>query len=112
MHKTLNDRGIDLGESLELTDKRSVAAFNTFLKGTDAVIGLRDELKSCDGWAQKMAETMGDNLEGSLNKLTSAWEGFNLHLNQSNGLLKKLVDWLLSPEGQSLIEATGYVPLG
>ena len=28
-----------------------------------------------------------------------------------NGNVRKLVDWLLSPEGQSLIEATGYVPL-
>ena len=29
-----------------------------------------------------------------------------------NENVKKLVDWLLSPEGQALIEATGYVPLG
>ena len=28
-----------------------------------------------------------------------------------NENVKKLIDWLLSPEGQSLIEATGYVPL-
>lgn len=90
----LNDRGIDLGETLELTDKRSVAAFNTFLSGTDNVIKLRDELASCDGYAQQMAKTMGDNLDGSLKSLSSAWEGFNLHLNQSNGLLRTLVDWL------------------
>lgn len=92
--KELNDKGIDLGESLELTDKRSVAAFNTFLAGTDTVIGLRDELASCDGWAQKMADTMADNMEGSLKSLSSAWEGLNLHINQSNGLLRILVDWL------------------
>lgn len=29
-----------------------------------------------------------------------------------NENVKKLVDWLLFPEGQALIEATGYVPLG
>ena len=92
--KELNDKGIDLGESLELTDKRSVAAFNTFLAGTDTVINLRDELASCDGWAQKMADTMADNMEGSLKSLSSAWEGLNLHINQSNGLLRILVDWL------------------
>lgn len=92
--KELNDKGIDLGESLELTDKRSVAAFNTFLAGTDTVIGLRDELADCDGWAQKMADTMADNMEGSLKSLSSAWEGLNLHINQSNGLLRILVDWL------------------
>lgn len=91
---TLNERGIDLGESLELTDKRSVAAFQTFLKGTDNVLSLRDALNDCDGYAQKMADTMADNLEGSLKGLDSAWQGLNLHLNQSNGLFRDIVDWL------------------
>jgi TP901 family phage tail tape measure protein len=90
----LNNRGIDLGESLELTDKRSVAAFNTFLSGVENVRKLRDELMQADGYAEKMGKTMNDNLAGSLKSLDSAWEGFNLHLNQSNGLLRKLVDWL------------------
>ena len=31
--------------------------------------------------------------------------------DDANENVRKLVDWLLSPEGQSLIEATGYVPL-
>ena len=92
--KTLNDRGIDLGESLELTDKRSVAAFNTFLAGTDNVLALRDALADCDGYAKKMADTMADNMEGSLKSLSSAWEGLNLHINQSNGLLRWFVDRL------------------
>jgi TP901 family phage tail tape measure protein len=97
----LKERGIDLGEALELTDKRSVAAFNTFLAGTDNVIKLRDELNNANGAARQMAETMGDNLDGALKSLSSAWEGFNLHLNDSNGLatalvktLTKLVGWL------------------
>lgn len=91
---TLKDRGIDLGEALELTDKRSVAAFNTFLAGTDNVKKLRDEIATADGWARKMAETMGDNMQGSLKSLSSAWEGLNLHINQSNGLLRSFIDWL------------------
>ena len=91
---TLKDRGIDLAEALELTDKRSVAAFNTFLAGTDNVINLRNELNNANGAARQMAETMGDNLDGSLKGLSSAWEGLNLHINQGNGLLRTLVDWL------------------
>lgn len=92
--KNLNEQGVDLNTTLELTDKRSVAAFNTFLKGTDNAIQLRNELANCDGAAKQMAETMGDNLDGSLKSLNSAWEGFNLHINQSNGLLKSFIDWL------------------
>lgn len=90
----LKDKGIDLAEALELTDKRSVAAFNTFLSGTDTLKDLHRELSNCDGTAEDMAKTMGDNLAGAVKGLSSAWEGFNLHLNQSNGLLRTLVDWL------------------
>ena len=98
---TLKDRGIDLAEALELTDKRSVAAFNTFLSGADNVLNLRNELNNANGAARQMAETMGDNLDGAIKALSSAWEGFNLHINDSNGLatafiktLTKLVGWL------------------
>ena len=90
----LNEEGIDLGESLELTDKRSVAAFNTFLSGANDVKKLRDELANADGWAQQMADTMTDNLEGSVKGLESAWQGLNLTLNQSNGLFRDMVDLL------------------
>lgn len=90
----LKESGIDLGEALELTDKRSVAAFNTFLSGTDSVIALRDELNNAKGAADKMAETMSDNLDGALKGLSSAWEGLNLTINESNGLLADCVRWL------------------
>ena len=91
---TLKDRGIDLAEALELTDKRSVAAFNTFLSGSDNVLALRNELNNANGAARQMAETMGDNLDGALKGLSSAWEGLNLHVNEGNGLLRTLVGWL------------------
>jgi len=42
--------------------------------------------------AEEQAKTNTDNLEGSLKSLSSAWEGFNLHLNSSNGLVKECVD--------------------
>lgn len=92
--KKLNDEGIDLAESLELTDKRSVAAFNTFLSGTDTVINLRDELVNCNGAAQQMAETMGDNLAGSVKTLESAWQDFMIELNGSQGAISSMVSLL------------------
>ena len=42
--------------------------------------------------AEEQATTNTDNLSGSIKSLQSAWEGFNLHLNSSNGLLRKFVD--------------------
>lgn len=44
--------------------------------------------------AEDQAKTNTDNLEGSLKSLSSAWEGFNLHLNSSNGFLRECVDWM------------------
>ena len=44
--------------------------------------------------ATEQATTNTTNLDGSLKALASAWEGLNLHINSSNGLLKDTVDWL------------------
>ena len=65
--KKLNSEGIDLNKALDLTDKRSVAAFNTFLNGTDTVLNLRDAVTGAEEGFNAMAEEMGDNVQGSLN---------------------------------------------
>ena len=44
--------------------------------------------------AEEQAKTNTDNLDGSLKSLASAWEGLNLHINSSNGLLRDMVDAL------------------
>jgi uncharacterized protein YukE len=44
--------------------------------------------------AEEQAKTNTDNLDGSLKALSSAWEGLNLHINDSNGFLRDCVDWL------------------
>jgi len=92
----LKSEGVDLGEALQLTDKRSVAAFATFLDGTDSVLELNDSLEQAAGTAQQMADTQLDNLAGSLTILNSAWEGFILSLEDGNGsfsrLLRTIVD--------------------
>lgn len=44
--------------------------------------------------AEEQAKTNTDNLDGSLKSLASAWEGLNLHINDSNGFLRTCVDWL------------------
>lgn len=87
----LKSEGIDLGEALELTDKRSVAAFATFLGGTDSVLKLNDELANAEGTAASMAQTMGDNLEGDVKKLQSAWEGLMLSITKGDTFFNSLL---------------------
>jgi len=106
--KQLKGEGIDLGEALNLTDKRSVAAFATFLDGTDSVLELNEALLASGGTAQQMADTQLDNLSGSVTILNSAWEGFILSLEDGNGsfsrVLRNIVD--LATEILSLLTGT------
>ena len=90
--KKLNSEGIDLNKALDLTDKRSVAAFNTFLNGTDTVLNLRDAVTGAEEGFNAMAEEMGDNVQGSLNTLSSTIEGVVLRFYESKGILRDLID--------------------
>lgn len=92
--KQLDAEGIDLAQSLELSDKRSVAAFNTFLKGAGDVLELRDALNDTTGTAEEMSHIMGDNLEGDVKSLGSAWDDFMLEINDGQGILRGIVQWL------------------
>lgn len=92
--KQLDAEGIDLAQSLELSDKRSVAAFNTFLRGAGDVLELRDALNDTNGTAEEMSKIMGDNLEGDVKSLGSAWDDFMLEINEGQGVLRDIVQWL------------------
>ena len=92
--KTLKAQGVDLNTTLELTDKRSVSAFNTFLDGADAALNLRDSLDDVNGVLKKTAEERINTIEGSVKLLQSAWEGLILSFKDSSGVIKDTIDWL------------------
>ena len=83
--KELRAKGIDLNKMLQLTDKRSVAAFATFLENAEKVDALSDALKNAKGAAEAMAKTQLDTLGGSITILKSAWEGFILSMEDGTG---------------------------
>lgn len=99
--RQLKAQGVDLNTTLELTDKRSVSAFNTFLDGADAAMELRDSLDDVNGVLKTTAEERINTVEGSVKLLQSAWEGLILSFRESTGPIKEVVDWLTK-----LIEAT------
>lgn len=89
----LNAEGVDLAKALELTDKRSVAAFSTFLNGSDSILALRDSITDCTGDFQQMAATMADNAAGSFAGFKSAVEGLILKFFDFREALKTLYEW-------------------
>ena len=89
----LRDKGIDLASTLELTDKRSVAAFNAFLSGAEKINTLRDAVTNVEGDLTTMANTMTDNVQGAVLGLSSAWEAFMLSFMNSTGPAKEVIDF-------------------
>lgn len=109
--KELQARGIDVATALELTDKRSVAAFTSLLKNADAVQELNDKLADVDGYAIGIREERLQTVEGSIKMLQSAWEGFELAVMKSEGTLARIFNGLaddinnitdrIDPEGKA-----------
>lgn len=88
----LKDRGVDLNETLDMTDKRSVAAFNALIAGAGDVRELYDALGDCNGALDQMYNTMTDNLEGAIKRVGSAWQDLVLQFRNSTGVLKNVFD--------------------
>lgn len=108
--KTLRDRGIDLATALELTDKRSVAAFQTFLQGADDLIPLKKELQNVGDQLQKLADEQANNVAGAIDTLNSAWEGLMLSFSNSTGPMKKVIDsltWIVNKLNEAIASIGG-----
>ena len=89
----LDDKGIGLAKTLELTDKRSVSAFNTFLKGAEDARNLRDGITDVNDELQDMVDQRLDSFAGDVKALGSAWEGFLLSLKAS-GAIREVTQFL------------------
>lgn len=87
----LDKKGIDLAKTLELTDKRSVAAFNTFLHGAGNARDLRTSLEDVKGILGTTADARMDTVSGSIKLLQSAWEGLILSMSNSKGIIKEVI---------------------
>ena len=90
----LRKAGTDLNEALELTDKRSVAAFSALLSGAESARELRTSLEDVSGELERIEKERLNTVEGSTLLLKSAWEGLTLAFQNSNGAIKDTIDWL------------------
>lgn len=92
--KKLKREGIDLATALDLTDKRSVAAFETFLNGADSILTLRNSITGVNGAFNDMYKEMGDNTAQSMKILGSTVEGLFLKFYEGRGAFKGFIDML------------------
>lgn len=90
----LRKEGADLSEIFELTDKRSVAAFNALMTGTEIAKELRQQLNDVNGELERIQQQKLDTIEGQTKILKSYWEGLKLSFRESNGIIKDIVKGL------------------
>lgn len=90
----LRKAGTDLNDALELTDRRSVAAFSAFISGAESARELRQSLEDVNGELERIERERLNTVEGSTKLLQSAWEGLTLAFQNSNGAIKDTIDWL------------------
>jgi len=88
----------------EIVDDRQVAVFNTIRRGVDDILESEVAYNNASGAAKRMADIIGDTLEGDMKRLTSASEGLKIALVDKlgggirsvlvrfTGLLNKLTD--------------------
>ena len=96
----LRKAGTDLNEALEMTDRRSVAAFTAFMSGAESARELRASLEDVSGELERIQSERLNTVEGSTKLLKSAWEGLTLAFQESNGAIKDTIDWLTQLVGE------------
>lgn len=90
--KKLTAEGIDLNKALDLTDKRSVAAFSNFLSAADQVTALRNSVTDCTGAFNSMYDEMSDNAATAWDIFLSTVEGVIMRFYESRGLIKSVIE--------------------
>lgn len=104
----LREKGVSLNETLELTDKRSVAAFNQFLQTAEGVDDLRTSITGVSKELGVMVDTQMDTLTGQILLLKSAWEGLILSLDDGDGVMSKLVRGSLATFTDALTQLSAF----
>lgn len=88
----LRDNGVDLNTTLELTDKRSVAAFNAFLTAAEKIAPLREQITGVEDELNDMANEMSNNTSGAVKTLSSAWEELMISIYGNTGAIRAVVE--------------------
>ena len=79
-----------LNTAIDLVGQVGAKSFLSLAESGEQINKLEKDFEGAEGAAKKMAEVRLDNLEGDTTKLSSAWEGFLLGLEDGDGIINKL----------------------
>lgn len=87
-------KNLDTGKGMKLIGPRGGTQFITLIQESQKILELRDKInrEMNQDTTGGMSKSMTNNLSGSLKMLESAWQGFILTFQESDGVAKKFVD--------------------
>ncbi len=89
-YSKVNNSTDKLGVAQELVGEIGAKSLLNLANSEEAIGKLTTTLENSGGAAKAMAEIRLDNLEGDTTKLSSAWEGFLLSLEDGNGIFTQI----------------------
>ena len=72
--------GGSMADIMEVVDLRQAAAFEQMITSADGTLALRDSLLEASGEGERMADIVGDTLQGAFLKLKSALQGVSIEI--------------------------------
>jgi TP901 family phage tail tape measure protein len=78
--KAFVEQGGSMADVMEVVDLRQAAAFEQMLTTADGTVELRNALLDASGEGQRMADIVGDTLQGAFLKFRSALEGLSISI--------------------------------
>ena len=78
--REFREEGGSMADVLEVVDLRQAAAFEIMLAGSDILTEYRNNLKGSSGEAQRMADIVGNTLQGAFLKFKSALQGLSISI--------------------------------
>lgn len=99
----LQGKGLSAVEMMQMFGKENIATAQVLMESASKANEMADAITGTNT-AEEQAKINNDNLAGSLKALDSAWEGFILSLNNSNGTIRTIVDGLTD-----IVNALAYV---
>jgi hypothetical protein len=86
----INSSSNKLNTAIDLVGVVGAKSLQTLANSAGDIDVLTEALEGAEGAAKSIAETRLDNLAGDTTKLSSAWEGFLLNIEDGTGALNKL----------------------
>ena len=91
--KKFVEQGGSMADVMEVVDLRQAAAFEQMITSADSTLELRNALLDATGEGKRMADMVGDTLQGAFLKFSSALQGFSIaFMNNFSDSMQKGVE--------------------